>query len=128
MIDTSADGDFLDETGDKNPERILINADPARRARYEAYRRQNELALAVYALREAIGMTQVDLAGAAGMSQENLSRIERSGDVKVSTIERIAAAVGARLELTAVLPDGTRVDLLSATGTKRLKRSRARAG
>ena len=87
-------------------------ADPVRRARVEEYGRQMDLILALSAIREAVGMTQQDFATAALMSQENVSRIERATDVKLSTIQRLARTAGAQLELTAVMPGGKRVPLL----------------
>lgn len=87
-------------------------ADPVRRARVEQYGRQIDLILALSAIREAVGMTQEDFAAAAMMSQENVSRIERATDVKLSTIQRLAKTAGAQLELTAVMPGGKRVPLL----------------
>ena len=93
-------------------------ADPVRRARVEEYGRQIDLILALSAIREAVGMTQQDFATAALMSQENVSRIERATDVKLSTIQRLARTAGAQLELTAVMPGGKRVPLLRpAKGT-----------
>ena len=87
-------------------------ADPVRRARVEEYGRQIDLILALSAVREAVGMTQEDFAAAAMMSQENVSRIERATDVKLSTIQRLARTAGAQLELIAVMPGGKRVPLL----------------
>ena len=87
-------------------------ADPVRRARVEEFGRQIDLILALSAIREAVGMTQQDFATAALMSQENVSRIERATDVKLSTIQRLARTAGAQLELTAVMPGGKRVPLL----------------
>jgi hypothetical protein len=49
------------------------------------------------------------------MSQENVSRIERATDVKLSTIQRLAKTAGAQLELVAVMPGGRRVPLLRPT-------------
>jgi DNA-binding XRE family transcriptional regulator len=92
------------------------HADPARHARVQQYRRENELILLLSAIREATGMTQEDFAGAASMSQENISRIERATDVKMSTIRRLARSANAELELTAVLPDGRRIALLVPAG------------
>lgn len=124
--------DFIDETGDNSPELAAINADPVRRARLERFYREGEIALAIYALREALGLTQEDFASAANMSQENLSRIERSVDVKFSTIERLARAGRAQVELTAVLETGERVELLRprASTAKRAPATRrsARSG
>lgn len=87
-------------------------ADPVQRARVEQYGREIDLILALSAIREAVGMTQEGFAEAADMSQENVSRIERATDVKLSTIRRIAKTAGARLELTAIMPGGKRVPLL----------------
>jgi len=87
-------------------------ADPVRRARVEEYGRQIDLILALSAVREAVGMTQEDFAAAAMMSQENVSRIERATDVKLSTIQRLARTAGAQLELVAIMPGGRRVPLL----------------
>lgn len=87
-------------------------ADPVRRTRVEQFSRQIDLILALSAIREAVGMTQEEFAESATMSQENVSRIERATDVKLSTIRRLTRTVGAQLELTAVMPDGRRVPLL----------------
>lgn len=87
-------------------------ADPVRRARVDEYGRQIDLILALSAVREAVGMTQEDFAAAAMMSQENVSRIERATDVKLSTIQRLARTAGAQLELVAIMPGGKRVPLL----------------
>ncbi len=85
--------------------------DPVRRARIEQYGREIDMILALAALREAVGLTQEDFASAASMSQENVSRIERATDVKVSTIRRLARTAGAQLELNAVFPNGKKVSL-----------------
>ena len=86
-------------------------ADPVRRARIEQYGHEINMILALTALREAVGMTQEAFASAASMSQENVSRIERATDVKISTIRRLARTAGAQLELNAVFPNGKKVSL-----------------
>jgi len=53
-------------------------------------------------LREGMGKTQSEVAHAMGTDQGEVSRIERRGDVQVSTLRRYAEAVGARLELSFV--------------------------
>jgi transcriptional regulator with XRE-family HTH domain len=98
-------------------------ADPVRRARIEQYGRETDLVLAIVALREALGLTQEDFASAANMSQENLSRIERSADVKYSTIERLARAGNAQIELNAILATGERVELLGPRTARVRRRS-----
>lgn len=87
-------------------------ANPVSRAVAVEVGREIELVLAIGALREATGQTQEQMAAAADMSQENLSRIERSHDVRWSTIERLARAGNAQIELTAVLSSGERIELL----------------
>lgn len=48
------------------------------------------------------GYTQAELADAAGIAPETLSRLKRSGDVRVGSLQRLAEAVGLRL---ALVPD-----------------------
>lgn len=54
------------------------------------------------ALRQAIGMTQIEAAHAAAMSQSELSRVERRDDHLVSTLREYVRALGGELEVTAV--------------------------
>lgn len=89
-------------------------ADPVRRARVDAFGREIDLILALAGIREAVGLTQEEFAALADMSQENVSRIERATDVKLSTIQRLARTAGAELELTAVMPGGKRVALIKS--------------
>lgn len=90
-------------------------ADPVRRERVEGYSREIDLILALSSIREAAGMTQEEFGAAAMMSQENVSRIERATDVKLSTIRRLAKTAGAELELTAIMPGGRRMPLLKSS-------------
>lgn len=61
--------------------------------------------------RRATRMTQEDVAAAMRTTQENISRIERQRDVRVSTLVAFIRAQGGEVEITAVF-DGTRVSLL----------------
>jgi len=56
---------------------------------------------------------QAELAGRIGVRQANISRIENRGEILVSTLSKMIAAVGATLTITARLPDGRerRLDL-----------------
>ena len=54
-------------------------------------------------LREAIGMTQTEMAERSGMGQWEVSRVERRGDHLVSTLHRYAEAIGGRLEVACVV-------------------------
>ena len=92
---------------------------PERRARNR--RRAQEL-LAELRLREvraACELTQEELAERLNIDQPNVSRLERRSDVHVSTLADYIAALGGRLELLAVFPEGTvRIDQFGRPGKK----------
>jgi DNA-binding transcriptional regulator YiaG len=67
--------------------------------------------LDIAAARLSSGMTQEEVAAEMGRSQENVSRIERQHDVRISTLIELIRAQGGELEITAVFPD-RRVSLL----------------
>jgi transcriptional regulator with XRE-family HTH domain len=94
-----------------------IRKDPGRAERIDAMRRGIEDALALARLREDAGLTQQDLADALAAAQANVSRIERSGDLYLSTLRRYVEAMGGTLEVAAVFPDG-RVPLAVGDGIK----------
>jgi transcriptional regulator with XRE-family HTH domain len=56
--------------------------------------------------REALGMTQADMASALGTDQGEVSRIERRPHVRFSTLCKYAEALGARCDVAFVFPDG----------------------
>lgn len=55
-------------------------------------------------VREAMHRTQADVAAAAGVDQAEISRIERRGDVRLSTMRKYAGALGAECEVVFVFP------------------------
>lgn len=57
------------------------------------------------ALREALGLTQAELAERLGRAQGELSRMERRGDHLVSTLRAYVEALGGELELVARIGD-----------------------
>lgn len=63
--------------------------------------------LALHKLREARGVTQVELAQAWDTSQTNVSRVEHERDVYLSTLRAYIEALGGQLEVRAVFPDQT---------------------
>lgn len=98
--------------------------DPAFRAevaREKALMAEIDLAAA----RQTSGMTQEAVAAEMGKSQENVSRIERQRDVRVSTLAQFIQAQGGELEINAVF-SGKRVSLMRAAGAQ-AKASRRRA-
>jgi hypothetical protein len=68
-------------------------------------------------LRAALGKTQTDIADAADMEQGDVSKLEKRGDVKLSTLGRYAAALGGSVEVAVVI-DGRRylLDLVDDAG------------
>jgi len=72
-------------------------------------RKDRKLPLRV--LREAVGKTQAEVARAAAMDQSEVSRIEQRDDMKLSTLRRYARALGASIEVIAVLEPGHRIRL-----------------
>jgi DNA-binding XRE family transcriptional regulator len=63
--------------------------------------------LPLHELREARRLTQQQLAAALGVSQSSVSQIERSSDLYLSTLAKFVEAMGGRLDLVAVFPEGT---------------------
>lgn len=63
-------------------------------------------ALNLASLRKERGVTQVQLGEALGAGQHQVSRSERQHDMLVSSLRRHVEALGGRLVLAAVFPDG----------------------
>ena len=84
----------------------LIAGMPAeRQARIEA-RVQNELAeMALQELRQAMQLTQQQLASELAMNQAAVSKMERQSDMYISTLRRFLQAMGAELRIIAHFPD-----------------------
>ncbi|QXE36347.1 helix-turn-helix domain-containing protein [Streptomyces sp. GMY02] len=75
-------------------------AHPEAREAYEATRVRYELGRAVRERREALGMTQAQLAEAAGLRQPAVARFEAGGTMPtLPLLERIAAALHLRLSV-----------------------------
>jgi DNA-binding XRE family transcriptional regulator len=62
-------------------------------------------------LRQMLGLSQGELAERTGVRQANISRIESRSDLKVSTLAKIVAAMGASLSIRARFPDGSEREL-----------------
>jgi transcriptional regulator with XRE-family HTH domain len=68
--------------------------------------------MSLRAVREAVQKTQAEVAAALGTEQGEISRIERREDVRLSTLRRYAAAVGAECEVVFVFAKtGQRITL-----------------
>jgi len=85
----------------------------ARRRKIEA--RADEIIaeeMSLHALRSIRELTQVDLAELLDIGQENVSRIEKRTDPKISTLRKYIESVGGNLKLIAEFPDMPPVSLL----------------
>lgn len=106
-----------------------VEANPERRARLDRERQFVRAILGLTAIREARGATQRQIAEAWDVSQPNVSQIERTKDIYLSTLRRYVAALGGEIEINAVFPDEV-ITLLDNGETRTAERSghSARAG
>lgn len=76
--------------------------DPAHRDEIEALMMEMDVEQDLIALREAQGMTQVQLAKRLGVSQPVIARIEsgKAKNLELRTLVRVAAALGARVRIS----------------------------
>jgi DNA-binding transcriptional regulator YiaG len=85
-----------------------IKADPARAARIARHRADAIEEIVDYTLgelRRARKITQDELARLMATTQPNVSRIEKGGEMELSTLRTFVEALGGRLEVTAVFED-----------------------
>ena len=82
-----------------------VEANPERRARLDREREFLRIVLRLTAIREARGATQRQIAEAWEVSQANVSQIERTHDIYLSTLRKYIAALGGHVEIRAVFPD-----------------------
>ena len=77
--------------------------------------------MALEELRDALRLTQQHLAETLQVDQSAISKLERRTDMYVSTLERFIEAMGGRLEIRAVFPEGsvriTQFEKLAAKAT-----------
>jgi len=65
---------------------------------------KNEMAL--HELRQALQLTQEELANTLDMKQNAISKFEHQSDIFISTLRKILFAMGADLKIVAHFPDG----------------------
>jgi ribosome-binding protein aMBF1 (putative translation factor) len=78
-----------------------LGNDPERLARMEAYREAMEVAMQIYELRTAAGLTQKQLAEKIGTAPSVISRLEDSDyeGHSLAMLRRIAGALGKRVTI-----------------------------
>jgi transcriptional regulator with XRE-family HTH domain len=75
-----------------------------RRTRIEESARQKISAVRLQQAREALGITQGELAERMHMTQPALSRFERRPNITMAILQRYVEALGGTLEVNVVLP------------------------
>jgi DNA-binding XRE family transcriptional regulator len=75
---------------------------PGAAERLNALREETLIEIGLYELRRALEISQEDLAAELEISQSAISQLERSDDLKLSTLRKYLEKLGARLELKAV--------------------------
>ena len=89
------------------PFKNIIEKMPAKRRKRIKLKTEllkNEMALRE--LRQALDLTQEELAKSLNMKQAAISKFEHQSDVYISTLRRILFAMGADLIIVARFPDG----------------------
>ena len=85
--------------------RERIESDPVRRERMEKKSRADDVLLALHELRDTSGATQAEIAQGLGVSQPYVAKLERRGDMSLTTLASYLAVLGGHLEVRAVFPD-----------------------
>jgi len=88
--------DFFEDLEAKTPEE---------RALADKYEQLTRAVVYLTRLREERGVTQKVLASALEVTQPTVSKLERSDDMLVTTLDRYVGALGGSLRLTAVFDD-----------------------
>ncbi len=92
---------------DKNFKELQAKMSPEARARAEAKAEGMIREMALDELRAALDLTQQQLADVLRVKQAAISKVERRSDMFISTLRKIIEAMGGKLEIRAVLPEGT---------------------
>jgi DNA-binding XRE family transcriptional regulator len=79
---------------------------PKRRAKIKARTQKMAADMLLSEMRKKAGMTQQAVAKELGMRQPGVARLEAQDDIQVSTLRRLVAALGGKLEIIAHLPTG----------------------
>jgi len=89
------------------PFKQLLQAMPPERR--ERIRLKTELLkheVALQELRQALELTQTEVATSLHLNQAAISKFERQSDIYISTLRKILSVMGAELKIVARFPDG----------------------
>jgi DNA-binding XRE family transcriptional regulator len=90
----------------KNFKELQAKMSRERRARNEAAAAKMIDEMALDELREARDLTQEQLARLLHVNQAAVSKMERRADMYITTLQGVIKAMGGRLEIRAVFPNG----------------------
>ncbi len=79
---------------------------PEKEAEIERNMENAAAVMTLYQLREARSLTQVSLAKVLDVNQGAVSRMEKRTDMYVSTLRNFIQAMGGRLQVKAIFPEG----------------------
>lgn len=84
----------------------LVKRTTTKKTRQRATVRAQELLreLLLSEIRELRGKSQKEIADAIGIKQPSLSKLEKQGDMQISTLQKIISALGGELEMLAKFP------------------------
>ncbi len=80
---------------------------PKARAEADALAQELMAEMPLFKLREALKLTQTDMAKLLGASQPHVSKVERQTDMYISTLRKYVEAMGGDLRINATFPSGT---------------------
>jgi len=90
----------------KNYRELRAKMSPESRVRSEMKAKIILSEMALNELREAVSLTQESLAETMGVKQASISKMERRSDMYLSTLRKFIEAMGGKLEIVAIMPDG----------------------
>lgn len=79
---------------------------PLRRQKIEDQAQAILISMALQELRQTRQLTQQDLAKILNVSQAALSKMENQGNMRISTLRKLLAAMGGTLKIVAEFPEG----------------------
>jgi len=86
----------------------LVKRTTSKQTRERAAQRTEELLreMVLSDLRKRTGKSQRQLASELGIKQPSLAKLEKQTDMQLSTLNRVITALGGKLEITALFPEG----------------------
>ncbi|CDG90164.1 helix-turn-helix domain-containing protein [Xenorhabdus bovienii] len=92
-------------------EQLLAKRSPESLKRIEEKAEEMLLETQLHEIREALSLSQTEVAKNLGIAQSSVAAIEQRGnEVKISTLKRYIESMGGKMSLGIVLPDGKHIN------------------